>query len=417
MRPPLEPLDSAGVAADAVRAALRGEPALVAPRYPSAYRAVAPTLAALPTGMRSAAIALGARLVAGVPAKRALEIDDFALDAAALEGWPDGPFEEVHMGAPSGAGAAAAAAAGAPYLPTSALLAIKCPKGPDDLARVVAACRRWGPEIAARTPERQVLWHHDPVHDRFLVGGVLHLRLRLSRMPALWQGWLRDNLARGGRVVVRDLPGYRWPRWDLGDAGALQVGGLGALAPGEFPAPDGLEAQDAQESEWGCEEGLVESVVEWGRRSGAEVVALRHGSVADLVSSSWHEQVEYLGERGFVREGVAAVDCFTFLDPGAWHRLGIPVAWAPFNTRDAIPVVAAVLAAAGVRRAFWTSVPAFPATEDTASYEEWDEAMRPFGGVGVGVDPGRYPVDPLAPAAWDDRHRAVGEALAAPLPA
>ncbi|MCH7494299.1 hypothetical protein IIA16_06290 [bacterium] len=175
---PTEPLDSAGVAMAAVRAALAGRPFRISSRYPALYRLAAPLLARLPETGRVGALRLGIRLLAGMQPSQLRRIAQESLAAHFLGGWPAGRVAQIHLGSPSGAAAASAAAAAAPWLPTSALFAIRHRKHPDNLAAVVAKARVWGPPLAARRPYGQVLWHHDPVHDRFLVGSVLHLRLR-----------------------------------------------------------------------------------------------------------------------------------------------------------------------------------------------------------------------------------------------
>lgn len=413
---PTEPLDSASVAMAGVQAALAGRAFRISQRYPALYRLAAPLLARLPARGRVGALRLGIRLLAGTSPGALRGITPEALDAHWLSGWPRGRFGEVHLGSPSGAGAAAAAAAAAPWLPASALFALRHRKHPDNLGAVVAKAGLLGPPLAARLEDWQLVWHHDPVHDRFLVGSVQHLRLRLKRLPAAWGKWLESRLEPGGKVVVTDLPAYQWPRHSLGAAGALQVGGLGGMEPGEFPAPAGAGApQPAQESEWGCEEGFVPSVEEWANRRGLRFEARRFATMGDLSAASFAEQCETLAKVGFLRRGVAAVDCFTFADPGSWHRLGIPVLWVAFNTVDGLELVRATLAEHKIRQTFWTAVPAYPATPDTATYEEWEEAFAPHGGVAVGINRGRFPSDPMAPVAYDNRGKLVKAALGNPL--
>ncbi|MBC8515421.1 hypothetical protein H8D30_06165 [bacterium] len=216
---PAERLDSASVAAAAVRAALRGAPFSITSRYPPIYKHVAHLLHLLPLRMRNAAVAWGASWSVGTTFESLREMDGDLLARHLLKGWPKRRFSGIHMGSPAGGAASWAAVEWSPFLPTSVLFSLQCRKDPDDLDAVISRAKAWGKELAPRLPDWELVWHHDPIHDRLLVRNVLHLRCRLKRLPASWSDWIRSHIPPSSPALLHHLPGYMWPRWGLGEAG------------------------------------------------------------------------------------------------------------------------------------------------------------------------------------------------------
>jgi hypothetical protein len=89
----------------------------------------------------------------------------------------DGPFDAILVGAPNGGAAHLANALGAPFLSQHFVFSFRG----NSAADAVAAYQRHGASLAdpilARNPHIAVVNHYDPVHDRWLISSLNHIRL------------------------------------------------------------------------------------------------------------------------------------------------------------------------------------------------------------------------------------------------
>ncbi|HYE78293.1 MAG TPA: hypothetical protein VEI97_09920, partial [bacterium] len=92
--------------------------------------------------------------------------------------YPDLPYPGAILGAPSGAAAHLASLLGVPFFSQHVLTGVRGKYDPDDTTAYVQALAPTAARVLRRNPDWEGIIHHDPLHDRFLVGTVGFLRLK-----------------------------------------------------------------------------------------------------------------------------------------------------------------------------------------------------------------------------------------------
>ena len=104
------------------------------------------------------------------------------------------------------------------------------------------------------------------------------------------------------------------------------------------------------------------------------------------------------------------IDCFNHLNPRTNVATGIPALWLPFNTEEGLTLVEEALIGETFDQIHFAILPSFAESPDTAPLEPWIDLLSRHGEVElVGVDPDRFPADPLAPFRFVDRMNELGE--------
>ncbi len=325
-------------------------------------------------------------------------------------------YPAILIGAPNGGVAYLAALLGAPFLPAYFLLSFAHRSHPDD----VSAYERRGSELIApilsQNPDLLAVNHYDPVHDRFLVEEVNHIRLKLLTLPTAYQSFIQRHLAPGGVIFYVDNE-FSWRQYRISDRHWFQVGGLGGFTDEEFlqgsPVLDEWLAQqksnhrggwrlphlddqlqETRESEWGSLPPFRESVKEFAEAHEYEFRAL-HGyhpedfSALAYTAYLWESRLHDRMINGLL------VECFSQINPTAALRADLLPLWLPFNTQDSLefftrmtpmipknlPVVISLLAN-------------FTKTPDLPLALAWERIASRIGPVHwIGVHPERYPMD------------------------
>jgi hypothetical protein len=321
----------------------------------------------------------------------------------------DGPFDALLIGAPNGGVAHLAAALGAPFLSQHFLISFRDPTHPDDIdtyfERGTALARR----ILRREPMVAVVNHYDPLHDRFLVRWVNHIRLKLLDLPEAYRTFIRRRLRPGGTLIFIDCR-YLWLQYRVGPRHTFQVGGLGDVsdreflegrpeieslrgAPGGWSLPD-LPLERQVESEWGAAPPLREVVEAFARANGYRFLALEgdHPEWYACLALDAHRR---LSEReGREPQGVL-VEMFTQSNPVAPLRSRLLPLWLPFNCADSLRFLRRMREHLPPDRpVLLTPIPNFVFTFDTAEWSAYQEALAGMRVQILGVRRRLFPSDP-----------------------
>ncbi len=287
MKGPVEAADSSAVCMRSVAAALRGR--FLDPFEIPLYQRLALSAVALlgPDPVRRV-VEMGVRWRGIAPSwADRITAEGLARRAVALYDGLEGPFDAVVIGAPNGGVAHIAAALRAPFLSQHFLLSFRDPTDPDDVQTTFEHGSALAERILQREPTLVVVNHYDPLHDRYLVRWVNHIRLKLLDLPEAYKAFIRQRLRPGGTVIFIDCR-YRWLQYRVGPRHTFQVGGLGDVTPREYLegrpeierlrgrrggwSLEDLSLEERPESEWGAEpppHPSQEAAVAAGRPAGA----------------------------------------------------------------------------------------------------------------------------------------------------
>jgi hypothetical protein len=270
-----------------------------------------------------------------------------------------------------------------------ALIGVRHEGHPDDLGAYLVTAQVAAAQLA---PDHrfEVIVHYDPLHDRDLVAQACLIRIRLLTLPDPYRAFIRDHLAPGGTLILAEGT-YSWPQTEIGERIWLQIGGLGATAPGEYldryPPPG--PAISRRESEWGCPEAFAHEVRAFAAATGTALVE---------VPASHPTEYSILAYRAYraagARDDVLILDCFTSLDARFCTRTGIPPLHLPFGTEDALLFAQRFLAEHPVERKLLLLHPTFAHPPGWVPLARWKEALGEE--TTVLVDERYWPDDPYA---------------------
>ncbi len=383
-------------------------------------------------------------------AKRITE-EDLASWAVSLYDDLDGPWDAVIIGAPNGGVAHVATAMGVPFLSQHFLSSFNDPTPVDDVQTYQEHGAQLAERILRRNSNLAVINHYDPLHDRFLVKHVNHVRYKLLDLPDIYQAFIHQALKPGGTIIFVDCR-YAWPMYFIDERHWFQVGGLGAVAPRDFikghhpeiaalqsksghrmPGEDGvpgnwgLEGRSAfemPESEWGTLSPLRDRVVRFAREHGYQFMALEGAHpeyFSELAFRVWRKLLkkEHTEPQGIL------VETFIQVAPTAVRRASLLPLWIPWNCEDSLDFLRRMRTdfeqppTLKGKPILWMPLPNFVETFDMGSWDDWLEALDGWDVHPTGMQPHLYPVDPAALFAaqkdvgeWVDAHSAPVEAVA-----
>jgi SAM-dependent methyltransferase len=383
-----------------VAEALTGKGRSILECYPWGSELFLRLLGLFPPKTRIAVTEWGMRLSLGDDPAKAEQVDVGSLVQWCVDQYPaDGRrYETILLGSPNGAVAHLAALLHTPFLTTSFGLTFRhAPMEADDLTTYLRGSEALIEEIlhSNETPDFEIVSHYDPLHDRSLVKAVHFLRIKLRELPENYKEFIRRHLAPGGRLILIDCT-YPWPQYVLSDRAFLQVGGLGGILPETFLERWPIEApiEFRRESEWGSPEAFAASVRDYATLHEIELMEIRFDHPQDYSRLAYEA---YRSCRGARPEAIL-IDCFNHQNPRTNVETGIPALWLPFNTVEGVSFVEEVLEGQAFDRIFFILLPSFAESPDTAALAPWIELLSRHGDVElVGIDPKRFPTDPVAP--------------------
>ena len=396
----VESFDSGTRVVREVAEALTGRGNSILECYPFGSKLFLWLLSLLPEAARIGAMEWGMRLSVGNSPKRLEDLDVNCLPGWCVEQYPatNRGYEAIVIGSPNGGVAHLAALLHAPFLTTSFGLTFKRPPiEADDLE----SYHKSGQVLVKTLLEQneresfEVISHYDALHDRSLVKFVNFVRIKLLELPESYRDFILENLAPGGKLILINC-GYRWPQYRIAERSFLQVGGLGGISPSEYMKswPLELPIETRRESEWGCPEAFGEAVKDFAAEHGIEVLELEYDHPQGYSLLAYNA---YLTCKG-ARQDEILLDCFNHQNPRTNIETGIPGLWLPFNTEDGLSFAKEFLEGKTFKRIYFTLLPSFARSPDTASLDDWIALLSRHGELHlVGVDPRTFPADPLAP--------------------
>ncbi len=402
----VEGFDSGTRVVREVAEALTDEGGSILECYPWGSRTFLGLVSLFPSKTRIRLIEWGTRLSVGHDAEDAGRLRVDALPQWCVDQYPqdDRQYEAIVVGSPNGAVAHLAALLGAPFLTTSFGLTFRRPTidAEDHLAYFESGRAIVDSILAANGGDGfELVVHYDPLHDRSLVRYVDFVRIKLRALPACYRAFIDRHLAPDGRLIVIDCA-YAWPQYELRDRAYVQVGGLGGILPETFLErwPLELPLLNRRESEWGCPDGFAASVDRFATERGIETIEIRFERPWEYSLFAYDAYSACEGSR----DRSLLIDCFNHLNPRTNVETGIPALWLPFNTEEGLTLVEEALRGKTFDWIGLALLPSFAGSPDTAKLEPWFDLLSQHGDVElVGIDPDRYPTDPLAPFRFVDR--------------
>jgi len=386
----LEPLDSSLIAVKASASALHEKSFQVTESYPSGIAPLLKILSYLPETYRIRGIEWGVSGRGLSPATLPeVNVESFA--RWCVSQYPAHTYPAILVGAPSGAAAHLSALLSAPLLTTHFLLSIQHHKPLYALPEVLRFGRQWADQILKNYSDIQIFLHFDPVHDAFLVKYLTHLRLKFSRLPDVYQDFIRSHLAPDGSLILLNIR-YPWRYYRISDNLILQVGGLGGISPEtflkEYPLPHPVE--EGPESEWGTPTTFVEDTRQFASRHSIPLVELSYPSLEPLSQLAHSLYLQAFPSRDIL------IDCFTYIDPYTNIASQIPGLWLPFHCTDSYSFLTHFLEGLSFRTIYLALVPSFARAPDTVPLKDWLHLLSAHGRVHpLGIS-SRYPSDPYA---------------------
>ncbi len=427
--------DSSAVAMRSVAAALRGE--FVSPWEITANQRR--LLSWLARGGKRLSTTVIERVIAAsaVPPSWAEQIttDDLASWAVSLYAGLRGPWEAIIVGAPNGGVAHLAMALGVPFLSQHFVTAYRDPTPADDVVTYQEHGAALAQAILGRNKDLAIINHYDPLHDRFLIKHVNHIRYKLMTLPKAYQSFIERNLRPGGTIIFSDCR-YPWLMYLMGERHWFQVGGLGAVTAQEYlegrPEIAALQQRGGQsgpghwglpgrrpfawpESEWGALPPFREEIEQYARANAYRFVGLDGAHPEAFSLLAFHVWKRLLAQEGIEPQGVL-VETFTQVAPLAPRRSALLPLWLPWNCTDSLAFLQRSRAFFPPDRpVLWLPLPNFVETFDTVLWQGWLTALEGLEVQALGMNPRLYPADPTALFTVGDALRAWVEAHPRPV--
>ncbi|HNT75562.1 MAG TPA: hypothetical protein PKH77_11140 [Anaerolineae bacterium] len=415
-------IDSAAVIMRAVSAALHGE--FVNVWDVNTWQQQALKFIAM--GGKKAVISAVERVMAtsGVDPALAARITTSMLATWAVSLYQDarGPYDTLIIGAPSGGIMHLATALEAPFLSQHFLISYKDPKPADDVETYLAHGNELAEPALRRNRDLAVINHYNPLHDRFMIKYVNHIRYKLLDLPEAYKAFIFQTLRPGGTIIFADCR-YSWPMYFIGERHWFQVGGLGGVRARDFldgrhPAIVALqETVDAEprgnwglkertafempESEWGALPPLHQRLAQFARENAYEFVALEGPHPEYFSSLAFRVWDKVLRRAGSEPQGVF-LETFTQVAPAATRAAALLPVWLPRNSTDSLNFLHRMRREFRLnpelreKPVFWLPLPHFTESFDMAPWEAWLDALKGLDAHPLGMRPALYPADPLA---------------------
>lgn len=343
---------------------------------------------------------------------------------------PEQKFETIVLGAPSGAAAYLCSCLNAPFLSHTFVASFRQSNHPDNIQRYYERGEQLITPILTRNPDLQIVNHYDPVHDRFLVSRINHVRMKLLRLPTAYQAFIRQRLAPDGQLIALNCTAT-WGQYIIGPRYTFQVGGLGGISDETYirgsPILDNwlqqqgsrhrggwtlpLKWRQEPESEWGTQPEFIHALEQYAEEEDIPVRTLTRNRVeafSQLAFNAW-QWLYYLLE---IRPMAILVDSFLQINATAPRKSALLPLWLPFNCTDSRDFLRSMVAEFPENLpVLFQPWPSFSPGPDIARPQDWHQALHGLRGRWLGVDPHHYPVDlaSLATAtpalqSWIERH-------------
>ncbi|MCX6644864.1 MAG: hypothetical protein NTY09_00680 [bacterium] len=337
-----------------------------------------------------------------------------------IDGFPQKKYPGVILGAPGLAAVFLSGLTGFPYLPQPLLYNARQDMSRDNAQAYLEAGQEIAEPLVKKYPGIEATIHFDPVHDRFLIGRVVFVRLKYLNLPKAYADFIKHRLEPGSPVILLDCK-YNWLRAKVADRLYFQLGGLGGISPQEMidesealksyrarwgaPADAdwdiNYEYSDGPESEWGSTGPFLDEAFELATQSGHKPILASHNHPGELSERIFNLHLNQWTGADKPKNVYIAV--FTHTEPNFAYTTGAIPLWLPFITDDNIPLLEEILDS--WRRmsgsdnpsgtVYMTLHPSFCSPLDLVSLETWKTILgKYFKEIRFpGIDPARYPSD------------------------
>ena len=327
-------------------------------------------------------------------------------------------YPAVLIGAPNGGAAYLAALLRIPFLPSHFLLSFADSSDPDDIETYAKQGSALIGPIVERNSDLLAVNHYDPLHDRFLIEHVNHVRLKLLDIPQAYRDFVQQHLAPEGIVLYVDSR-YSWKQYILGDRHSFQVGGLGGYTDQDFLQGNSdidvwLEKQKSShrggwnldegyalisqpESEWGVPPAFREAIHQFCEGEDYQFYGINGTHPEDFSALAYTAYLWEARKHDRTPKGVL-IECFSLLNPTAALRSDLLPLWLPFNCDDSLEYLARMVSVLPADIPVLLALtPGLSVTPDMPGAEAWQEIASRSGPVTwIGASPKRYPQDPGA---------------------
>jgi len=326
-------------------------------------------------------------------------------------------YPAIIIGAPNGAVAYLAALLGVPFLPGHFLLSFADRTDPDDISTYQTHGQQLIEPILKLNSDLLAVNHYDPVHDRFLVKEVNHVRLKLLTLPEAYRKFIQKHLAPGGTILFIDNQ-FSWSQYKIDERHMFQVGGMGGYTEQDYLQGsealdvwirgeggdhtggwnlEGWPLESAPESEWGSLPAFKQAAKQFAKQHDFQFRALKGAHPEDfsaLVYTAylWESRLHDRTPQGIL------VECFSQINPTAALRADLLPLWMPFNTIDSMTSLSrmAPYLPKGLPVGL-ALTPTFTQTPDMPEALAWNQITQRIGPVRwIGIDPRKYPTDVTA---------------------
>ncbi|MBC7263953.1 MAG: hypothetical protein H5T64_06270 [Chloroflexi bacterium] len=410
----IENTDSSAIAMRSVAAALRGEFFASQDRGPLAELAARFISLLGPRAITWAVERVVATSGINPRFAHAVRTENLAQYAVSLYHDCKGPYSAVILGAPNGGVAHLATALGVPFLSEHFLTSYRDPAHPDDIATYKAHGDALAQPILANNPDLAVVNHYDPLHDRFLVKYVNHIRMKLLALPQAYRDFIRIRLQPGGTIIFIDCR-YLWRQYRVAERHTFQVGGLGGVSDEQFmtgtPEIEAMQRAEGSpfvggwrldlplsvepESEWGTLPEFRAACEAFARQNGYQFLALE-GNTPEAFSVLAYRAHRKLSEKEGRQPRGVFFDCFTLVNPVASRISRLLPLWLPFNCRDSLDFLRRMLPEIPTEMpVLFAPLPNFAPAFDTVPMAEWQTTLSNHKVNWLGINPRLYPTDIL----------------------
>ena len=345
------------------------------------------------------------------------------LETWVVDQYPDGEYDAVIVGAPSGGAAHLGSLLGAPFLTQHFLLAFKEHFPIDDSKQYFIKCERATRTIIGNNPRVHAIIHYDPVHDRFLVRGTGFIRLKLLDFPNTYRDFITSRLKKGGTIILLGCR-YPWKQYRIAERISFQLGGLGGVTPDEFYEGSGrisefialersysekskggqnhlgwlldeFPLEEAPESEWGLIESFAGDVKSFATEHGFRLIEIGLNHPDELSSLMFRAFGNLISREHPDSPPIVFMDSFTNSSPSFNRKVCARPLWLPFICDDSFDYAKKILDQEPSETEILLALhPTFCDPFDLTPLEKWMEYLARFKKVNlIGVNPDKYPAD------------------------
>ena len=331
-----------------------------------------------------------------------------------------GKFPAVTLGVGmGGATAHLSLALGGPFLPQAFVTTLKKGSMCGNVNDYFTITAKNAKRVTDQNPNLMSIQHYDPVHDGWLVKRVNHLRLKLIDLPEEYKKFILKKLIPGGDVVY--LEGRaQWKRFRTGERNVFQIGGWGDISAEEFLFGserldqfakrekldfshwmlDGYPLEDGPESEWGSEDGFVESLEQFCKENGLNFVKISYEDPNSFSKLAFYAKNAIIKKNDLEPAGVI-VETFSQFDTQVVDQTALLPLWLIFNTLDSRRYLSTMINEFPKRKpVFFSGLSTFSNTPDIVPWTEWEKALSGFEIINIGARKSHYPADAKGLVDW-----------------